>query len=200
MRAWAALDPPLAAALIREPSIVGLQDERLMAEVISLEGPDAAGSRSVRWWPASHSNGSPITLRSSLSACCTWSPATVATWPTRCDDRRKPGRVEVATDEGSIDGHAQRVSRPARRRSRPTSSGWPRWSPSVSPGAPTSCCRATCTRRRSSSMPTTTSTCCPSTSRSAVTRRSCCRTRWPSTCGQSSPRCASRRSSNALGT
>ena len=42
MRAWAALDAPLAAALVQEPSIVGLQDERLMAEVISLDGPNAA--------------------------------------------------------------------------------------------------------------------------------------------------------------
>lgn len=42
MRAWAALDAPLAAALIHEPSIVGLQDERLMAELISLDGANAA--------------------------------------------------------------------------------------------------------------------------------------------------------------
>ncbi len=42
MRAWAALDAPLATALMQEPSIIGLQDERLMAELISLDGPNAA--------------------------------------------------------------------------------------------------------------------------------------------------------------
>jgi phosphate transport system protein len=42
MRAWATLDPPLATALISEPSIVGLQGERLMAEVVNLDGPNAA--------------------------------------------------------------------------------------------------------------------------------------------------------------
>jgi phosphate transport system protein len=42
MRAWAALDAPLAAALIHEPSLVGLQDERLMAELISMDGANAA--------------------------------------------------------------------------------------------------------------------------------------------------------------
>jgi phosphate transport system protein len=42
MRAWAALDAPLATSLIDEPSIVGLQDERLMAELMNLEGPHAA--------------------------------------------------------------------------------------------------------------------------------------------------------------
>lgn len=42
MRAWAGLDAPLAAALIHEPSIVGLQDERLMAELMNLDGPNAA--------------------------------------------------------------------------------------------------------------------------------------------------------------
>lgn len=42
MRAWARLDAPLATALIHEPSIVGMQDERLMAEVIGLDGPNAA--------------------------------------------------------------------------------------------------------------------------------------------------------------
>lgn len=42
MRAWSALDAPLATALMQEPSIIGLQDERLMAELISLDGPNAA--------------------------------------------------------------------------------------------------------------------------------------------------------------
>ncbi len=42
MRAWAALDAPLATTLIDEPSIVGVQDERLMAELMNLEGPLAA--------------------------------------------------------------------------------------------------------------------------------------------------------------
>ena len=42
MRAWASLNAQLATALIEEPSIVGLQDERLMAELIRLEGPNAA--------------------------------------------------------------------------------------------------------------------------------------------------------------
>ncbi len=42
MRSWAGLDAALASALIHEPSIVGLQDERLMAELINLEGPLAA--------------------------------------------------------------------------------------------------------------------------------------------------------------
>ena len=86
-----ALDLDLATELATPSRSMDVYYERLMAELLRLDGPDAVlASRSRRSPPGARSSASTTTRPSSAPASATCSPAIPTTSPPRCVDGRSP--------------------------------------------------------------------------------------------------------------
>ena len=179
LRAWATMDLGLATELATSTRNMDVYYERLMAELVRLDGPDAVPIAMAAFAAGRSSSASATTPRSSAPGCATSSPATPTTSPPRCGRCRSPWPSSARRSTSSSTTSSATSCASAAR----VTESIPRGTQAL--------LAATSARRRRSSTATTSSTALALDIEERCSPSSPSSSRWPATCAPSSPPSAS---------